>query len=45
MLYAQKITKPEPLYAYKRHAYKKNMHIKQFCNFAEASRYRCRLCT
>ena len=23
-----------PVYAYKRHAYKKNMYIKQFCGFA-----------
>ena len=27
-------TKPEPVYACKRHAYKKNMYIKQFCDFA-----------
>ena len=27
-------SKPEPVYAYKRHAYKKNMYIKQFCGFA-----------
>ena len=30
----KKVTKPEPVYAYKRHAYKKNMYIKQFCGFS-----------
>ena len=25
---------PEPVYAYKCYAYKKNMYIKQFCGFA-----------
>ena len=27
-------SKPKPVYAYKCHAYKKNMSIKQFCDFA-----------
>ena len=28
------ISQPEPVYAYKHHAYKKNLYIKQFCGFA-----------
>ena len=27
------ISRPEPVYAHKPHAYKKNMYIKQFCGF------------
>ena len=27
-------SKPESVYAYKRHVYKKNMYIKKFCGFA-----------
>ena len=28
------ISQREPVYAYKHHAYKKNLYIKQFCGFA-----------
>ena len=38
-------SKPGPVYVYKRHAFKKNIYLKQFCGFTKASRHRYRLCT